>query len=547
VVRLTTRIAIYTGSFLVLTAVYTLLYQWGMLVLEGTSRTLIHSLEVVAQSMTTTGYGQDAPWESAEMTVLMMLIQLTGIAYIFVAIPLFVVPWLQDIVAQSPPESVGQHSDHVVIIGYTDLCESLVDELTARETSHLIVESDFERAQQFHERGLSVLHADPTDDKIIEAADVDSAIAVVVGSTEHEYIRAVLHITDRANDTMVLALIESTDRARYLRYAGVSEVLSPSHRLGKALGDKVRPIISSAFEPATPAAEAIRIREYAIAPESELFDTPLAACRRLETTDATLLAAWVRGDLLTTLSEAVATDQTTRLLVAGTAADHEAVANEIGTDGRRYQPAERVIVVGAGFVGEIIAGVLERADIETVVVDREDREIVDMVGDGTEEAVLRSAGIESADALIVTPVDREAIDTTLVARALNPDIELIAAAAQESHVESLRIAGANYVLALPSIAGRMVTLTVFEQAVMPLNDRLRLVDLDAQRFGSGRPQIEQIREKTGCQIVALERDGEIETAVEESTLGSADRLVVAGTDRECALFVEHFLDDDMPL
>jgi len=82
------RIALYTGSFLALTAAYTWLYQWGMAMLEGDARTLIHSLEVVVQSMTTTGYGQDAPWESTEMTIFMMVIQLTGIACIFVVLAL---------------------------------------------------------------------------------------------------------------------------------------------------------------------------------------------------------------------------------------------------------------------------------------------------------------------------------------------------------------------------------------------------------------------------------------------------------------------------
>jgi len=571
VVRRTTRIAIYAGSFLGLTAAYTLVYQWGMLRLEGESRTLIHSLEVVVQSMTTTGYGQDAPWATAEMTVLMMLVQLTGIAYIFIAIPLFVVPWLRDIVTGSAPESAPSNADHVVIIGDTDLCVPLVDELTARGTPHLIVEADREQANQYHERGLSVLHADPTADEIIEVADIEAAIAVVVGSTDDEYIQAVLRITDTTSDTPVVALIEHPERARYLRYAGVSEVLSPSHRLGKALGDKVRAIITTEFEPGGPAAETIRIREYAIATDSRLFGAPLSACRRLETTGATLLGAWVRGGLLTTLSTESQTDRTTRLLVAGTAADHEAVADIVGTAGRRYQPAERVVIVGAGLIGGIIAGVLERADIETVVVDREEGPIVDLVGDGTEETVLQSAGVETADALIVTLVDRDAIDTVLVARALDADLEIIAAAERQSHVDSLRIAGADYVLAVPSIAGRMVTLTVFEQAVMPLSDRLHITEIDSQRVDPQRLRDEQLRseqihEATGCRIVAVERDDGIETAVDTVRIGNAateeastdsttsdqpsagpvDRIIVAGTDREIEQFVDRYLDSNRP-
>jgi len=541
VVRLSTRIAIYTGSFLGLTAAYTWLYRWGMLTLESEPRTLIHSLEVVVQSMTTTGYGQDAPWESMEMTIFMMVIQLTGIAYIFVAIPLFVVPWVRGIIAASPPESVDRLSEHVVIIGYTALCETLVDELSARGTPYLVVEADEDQARTLHERGLNVLHADPTNEAVIDAASIEAAAAVVVGSAEGEYIRAVLGITDAESDAMVVGLIEAADRARYLRYAGVDEVLFPTHRLGKVLGDKVREIIISEIESA--AADAIEIREYALPAKSDLLGEPLADCRRLESTNATLLGAWTRGDLFSTPSADVYTDRTTRLLVAGLATDHEAVAEIVGIAGRPYQPAAKVIIVGAGLVGEIVTGVLERAGIETTVVDREDGPLVDVVGDATNEPVLKEATIEAADSLIVTLAEPDAIDTTLVARARNTDLEIIAAAAEESQVDGLRLAGADYVLALPSVAGRMLSQTVFERAVMPLNDRIRLIAVSADRLVDPSVQPAKLREEIGCAIVAREREGEIQTVSEVASIDPDEQLIVAGTDRALDRLAEQYLDE----
>lgn len=540
-VRLSTRIAIYAGSFLGLTAAYTWLYRWGMLTLESEPRTLIHSLEVVVQSMTTTGYGQDAPWESMEMTIFMMVIQLTGIAYIFVAIPLFVVPWVRGIIAASPPESVDRLSEHVVIIGYTALCETLVDELSARGTPYLVVEADEDQARTLHERGLNVLHADPTSEAVIDAASIEAAAAVVVGSAEGEYIRAVLGITDAESDAMVVGLIEAADRARYLRYAGVDEVLFPTHRLGKVLGDKVREIIISEIESA--AADAIEIREYALPAKSDLLGEPLADCRWLESTNATLLGAWTRGDLFSTPSADVYTDRTTRLLVAGLATDHEAVAEIVGIAGRPYQPAAKVIIVGAGLVGEIVTGVLERAGIETTVVDREDGPLVDVVGDATNEPVLKEATIEAADSLIVTLAEPDAIDTTLVARARNTDLEIIAAAAEESQVDGLRLAGADYVLALPSVAGRMLSQTVFERAVMPLNDRIRLIAVSADRLVDPSVQPAKLREEIGCAIVAREREGEIQTVSEVASIDPDEQLIVAGTDRALDRLAEQYLDE----
>lgn len=141
-VKLTRRLAVYVGSLLFLIALYTLTYRWGMAVYEGESRTWYQSLEIVVQSMTTTGYGQDAPWETLEMTALVLLVQVTGIAYIAVAIPQFVVPWLETLVQPTPPEEIDRIDDHVVVVGYTALCDTLVDELEANGTPYVILEDE---------------------------------------------------------------------------------------------------------------------------------------------------------------------------------------------------------------------------------------------------------------------------------------------------------------------------------------------------------------------------------------------------------------------
>jgi len=85
------QFVLYLLSFVVITFLRTWLYSWGMTHFEGRPRTLQESFSVV-QSTTTAGYGQDAPWPSTFMTALVIFAQFTGIAYVFIALPLFVVP-----------------------------------------------------------------------------------------------------------------------------------------------------------------------------------------------------------------------------------------------------------------------------------------------------------------------------------------------------------------------------------------------------------------------------------------------------------------------
>ena len=75
---------------------YTLLYSWGMATFEGESRGFFQSLWVVVETFTTTGYGEDAGlWSTSVMQAMMVVMQLTGVTVIFLTLPLFVAPWVE--------------------------------------------------------------------------------------------------------------------------------------------------------------------------------------------------------------------------------------------------------------------------------------------------------------------------------------------------------------------------------------------------------------------------------------------------------------------
>ncbi|WP_049904623.1 potassium channel family protein [Natrialba asiatica] len=535
---LTRRILVYLASLLALTALYTVTYQWGMAVYEGESRTWYQAFEIVVQSMTTTGYGQDAPWESLWMNVLMVLIQVTGIAYIAVAIPQFITPWLRQVVQPAPPAETEAVADHVVIIGYSDNCERLVDELGANGTPHVVLEGETERAQTLHEAGLTVVHRDPSTAAGLEAARLGDALAVVVDATERELIRAVLAIERYEPTATVLVLVADPSDARYFRYAGIDEVISLKHRLGKALGDKVRDVVTLDIEEDADFEAAFDIVEYHVDPGSDLFGETVASTRRLEQTGATVLGAWIRGDFVTILPERVRVDENTSLLIAGTESELNGVAKRTGTPGSHYREiGDPVIVVGTGLVGTTAAGTLIRAGLETTVVDTAPAERVDVVGDATEEETLLEAGIRDARTLILAlDTDERAILTTLTARALNPELDIIVGANATSSVAVLHTAGADDVLALPNVAGRMVTLRIFEHETMTLGDRLRVARVSAPALAGEELSAADIRLETGCTVIALDRDGTFFSTPDGMELQPTDVLVVSGTGRQVRTF-----------
>ena len=134
---------VLVGSMLV----FSVLYQNGMRVYEGRPRTFLHSLQVVVETFTTTGFGSDSPWNTPEMQVLVIVMDLVGTLLIFMALPVFAFPLLEDILSTTVPTSVPDDTeDHVIVCSYRSRAEVLIDELDSWGVDHVIAEPDRERA-----------------------------------------------------------------------------------------------------------------------------------------------------------------------------------------------------------------------------------------------------------------------------------------------------------------------------------------------------------------------------------------------------------------
>ena len=156
---------------------------------------------------------------------------------------------------------------------------------------------------------------------------------------------------------------------------------------------------------------------------------------------------------------------------------HLMVEGEIQTAlGRRRMTREiqrlnqHVIICGYGRTGRQLAEGLQHEKVRFVIVDSIPENVADaqeanrlcILGDATEESVLREAGIESAAYLMSSlPSDADNVFITLTARNLNSQAEIICRAEQASTEAKLRQAGCNRVL-MPTIVSarhmvRMIT------------------------------------------------------------------------------------------
>ncbi|MDZ7702037.1 MAG: NAD-binding protein [Halobacteriales archaeon] len=180
-----------------------------------------------------------------------------------------------------------------------------------------------------------------------------------------------------------------------------------------------------------------------------------------------------------------------------------------------------------------MAEALARTPLRSTVVDVVDGPGVDVVADATDADTLLEAGIEIADSLIVAlSSDTDTVLATLVARELNPDVQIVARADDDDSVGKIYRAGADYVLALSTVSGRMAASTILEdEEVLTPVRQLEIVRTSAAGLAGESLAGADVRSATGCTIVAIERDGEVLTELDpELVIEADDTLIVAGTD-----------------
>lgn len=113
----------------------------------------------------------------------------------------------------------------------------------------------------------------------------------------------------------------------------------------------------------------------------------------------------------------------------------------------------RVILVGYGPCGEILAGILREYDLDIVVVEMnvetvtrlKSQGVPALLGDACQRQILRMAGVEEAQAIIITSSAAPAKEIASAARGLNPKIGIMAYTTYIRNAKALRRDGAETV------------------------------------------------------------------------------------------------------
>ena len=189
--------------------------------------------------------------------------------------------------------------------------------------------------------------------------------------------------------------------------------------------------------------------------------------------------------------------------------------------------SDHVIICGYGRNGSQAALDLNYRNVPFIVIEN-DADIVELlrlsdnvmyiVGDATQDEVLRQAGIEKAKAMITTlPVDADNLYVVLTAREINPGLTIISRASNENSDKKLKRAGATNVIMPDRVGGQRMAKLVTQPDVVEFIDFIMLQEPDnvfleelncdviSACFDGKKIQELDIRNKTGANIIGLKR------------------------------------------
>lgn len=537
------RVAGYSAFVLFVLVFTAVVYRYGMRVYEGDPRTMIEALRFSVEMFTTTGFGGDSPWESQELNAFIAVMDLVGMVLLIGALPVVVTPLLQEAFSTTVPASLdGNPSGHVVVCSDTSRSAALIEEFDSRDIPYVIVEPDDDRAVRLHEAGRTVIRADPESTEGLTAADLADARALVTDVSDQVDASIVLAAKEVSPEVRVISVVEDPERERYHRLAGADEVLSPRSLLGESLAAKVTTAFQTDLDEAVAIGDSLRLAEVSVPHGSDLAGKTLAESQLRDRAGVNVIGVWFNGEFDAAPPPDATLSAGTVLLVSGRPDQLERLVDLTNSATRRFGAGETV-VVGYGQVGRTVSKAVSEADLPVTVVDREDDEGVDVVGDATDPDTLRDAGVEAAQTVVLAlPDDTTTEYTTLVVRDLAPDTQVLARVEESASIRKMHRAGADYVLSLATVTGRLSASTVIDDRdVLSLNQRIEVVRSRVPRLAGRTIGQANVREATGCTVIAIERDGETVTEIGPDTrIGEGDELVVVGTDEGIRAFEGRF-------
>jgi Trk K+ transport system NAD-binding subunit len=534
---------ILLAAFVCLVALYSTIFH-VLMDREGHSHSWATSIYWTLVTMTTVGFG-DITFDSDLGRLFSVLVLLSGFVVLLVLLPFtfiqFVLgPWMAMREAARAPRSLPDDAaGHLVLTAYGPIEDALVRRADQAGVPYVIIVASLDEALSLHDRGYSVMFGDLDDPASYRAAHVESAALVAATRTDVANTNITFTVREISRTVPVVATVSSPASIDILELAGADEVMQLGDMLGLAMAQ--RTLGPDGTSHVIGEFAGLQIAEATAS--ASLLGRSLGEVRLRARLGIGILGVWRRGRFEVATADTVL-DTSTVLLMAGTVEQLAAYDAEFAVGVLADRP---MVVIGGGRVGRAAGREYARAGLRYRIVEQRSERIRDphvyIEGDAADLSVLEAAGIREASAVVITTHDDDMnVYLAIYCRRLREDIRIVGRANVDRNVSTLYRAGADAVLSYASTGATEIWNHFRENDTVVVAEGLSVFRRPVPDALAGRRLGDtHIRRNTGCNVVAIERDGQMKgnPDVDDVLPAGGNMVLIGDTDAEVR-YSEHY-------
>jgi len=526
----------YIFVLALLISFYSIIFHY-LMAAEGQKHSWITGFYWVLVVMSTLGFG-DITFTSDVGRLFSIIVLASGVIFLLILLPFifikfFFAPWM-DAQAKSraprelPPDTTG----HVIITNYDAVTTSLIEKLTSYKQNYVVIVDNLHRTLELYDLGVYVALGSIDDPQTYKRLQVQNAALVVATNSDQVNTNVTFTVREMSERVPIFVTADSPHSVDILTMAGSSHVLLLYDMIGKSLasltiaGDCKSNVIG-------------RYEDLIIA-QAPVIGTPLEGKTIMESDlrklyGLSVVGIWERGKFTLPRPDTII-DRTSVLVFAGSAKSLDAYDEVYSFYHICKIAGDPVIIIGGGRVGLAAAARFREREIPYLIIEKNPKKARPgdnyVFGDAADINTLEKAWFEKAPAALITPHDDATnIYLTKYLRSLRPDMQILSRASADRNVSTLHRAGADFVISNASLGANIIFNFLRNEDTLLLTEGLNIFHLKAPESLVGKALLESgIREKTGCTVIAISRDGKMSINPEAKTvIKEDDELVLIGT------------------
>ncbi len=315
------RVTILIGSVITLLVLSPIGHMIIRTAIEGKPTSFIDAFFWTAATITTMGAPSTVALTSEVGQIYTVIVVFSGIGIFFIGFPFFIIgPWLEEQVkkATSPVRIPLPDKDHVIVCGYTEIGQEVIDDLDLHNIRYILIDENKNLGDKLVQSRTPFIIGDARDADILKRANLDSALSLV--AVESDVKNPIICLTARSirPGIRIIVSVHNEEHKEVLVRAGASKVVSPRASSGVLLANLALSMYDVDIKGKIALLGKLHIWQHTITFDSPLKNMTLSQTGLRERTGTTVIGIWKGGTLIINPSANETLPENSILVIIGT-------------------------------------------------------------------------------------------------------------------------------------------------------------------------------------------------------------------------------------